>query len=371
MADVLLDVFEAKSGLERFDEAREALKEALEIRTCIFGEESVAAAVCLCKMATSFGQQARAQLRDMQSGDVQVSLENWKSSRESRLRVLRYRSLQTRAYPRVLDARIFVEKVEQGRSKERSHDFFTHTTLERPDEGATGNEAKTYTTQVEKKPTRPTVRHLKEQQLVYCRAALRSFLKVFGVQGELKATENVEGAAAHLPCSEKREAITRERKRVEIENDVAVSHAANVKEDNAVIDTARKALRIHQRVWGGDDPRIARYLENLEKSLPAMSRLNAPGVFLADAANKEALVPALSSDDDEGNLAKLCHHIEQIRNRLSLPALRRPAARREDEEAMVQMLATLDACNDSTGRLSSVSGAARKSASLRPLRNMS
>ena len=378
-ADVLLDIFEAKMCLERFDEAREALKEALEIRSCIFGEDSIAAAVCLCKIADSYGEQAHAQLRDMQSGDVQVSLEHWQSPRESnRLRVLRYRSLSTYTYPRVLDARIFVE-VEQGRSKERSHDFFTHTTVACPDECTTGDEPQTYTTQVEKKPTRRTVRHLKDQQLLYCQMALRSLLKVFGVQGELKATDCrrsnecyglrrgylpvADGAAVHLDCSQKREAETRESKTEVAENDVAVSHAAKVTEDNAVIETARKALRIHQRVWGGDDPRIARYLENLEKSLPAMSRLNAPGVFIADVAHKKAMVSALSSDDDEGNLGKLCQHIERIRNRLSLPGLRRPAARQEDEEAMVQMLASLDAFNGGTGRLSSVSGAARMSAS--------
>jgi hypothetical protein len=41
---VIIDIVETKTKLDMFDEARDDLKEAIEIRCCIFGEESVAVA---------------------------------------------------------------------------------------------------------------------------------------------------------------------------------------------------------------------------------------------------------------------------------------------------------------------------------------
>ena len=343
IADALLDIADAKLSLARFDEARTALKEAWEIRCCIFGEDSIATAVCLCKMADSFGLQAHTYLRDIQCGDVQVNLENWHGD-SSRMRVLTHRCSPRYEYPLVFDARIFVE-AKQGRSKEYRHEFFTHTTVTLP-ESNKSQQVKTFTTQVERKPTRPTFRYLKDRQLLYCKMALAIFLEVLGVNRQYLSTDH------HKPY------VVLERKKEDVEREVAAKT-----EDSAAVETAimRKALKIHQRVWGGDDPRISRYLENLEKSLPALARLNAPGVFVADLAHKEGMVTPLSSDDDEGNLAKLQSHIHRIHQRMRLPDLRRPAARRGDEkaQAMVQMLASLDAFNGGIGRLSSVSNAAR------------
>jgi hypothetical protein len=170
-----------------------------------------------------------------------------------------------------------------------------------------------------------------------------NFQEVLGVNRQYLSTDH------HNPY------VLREQKKEDVEREVAAKT-----KDSAAVETAimRKALKIHQRVWGGDDPRISRYLEDLEKSLPALARLNAPGVFVADLAHKEGMVPPLSTDDDEGNLAKLQSHIHRIHQWMRLPGLRRPAGD-EKAQAMVQMLASLDSFNGGIGRLSSVSKAAR------------
>ena len=117
----------------------------------------------------------------------------------------------------------------------------------------------------------------------------------------------------------------------------------------------RAAMKISRRVWGGDDPRIAQYLEKLEKNMQALARQDRPGVFIADVALKPGMLPPASSDDDEANVVVIHDHVERIYRRLSLPGLRRPTERKEDEDAMVQMLATLDAIDGGTGILTSVS----------------
>ena len=441
---MLLDIVQAKLHLELFDEALVGLKEALEIRCCIFGEESIAVAACFCKMSNIYGQQAHAQLRDMQCGKVEVHFEH-RQGKSDRMQVHMQRTSPKHAYARTPDYRMQyrreipagnVVRIDQG-SKEHSHEYFTHTTVAHGKEkvpfGNWGDkEVKRYTTEVQRRPSKKTVRQLKEQQLVHCKEALRIFLRVFGVKHELTATNchwyhnyhNLRwGYMTDGPLQEEkqkkvsafgnelfhhRRSHTTPRKCCELANPVSsgMVEKANVlpeglrdenlrrkkkleqghkehvvvlekgaksveevskknqvdvtakREEESTVERLAKmraAMKISRRVWGGDDPRIAQYLEKLEKNMQALARQDRPGVFIADVALKPGMLPPASSDDDEANVVVIHDHVERIYRRLSLPGLRRPTERKEDEDAMVQMLATLDAIDGGTGILTSVS----------------
>jgi hypothetical protein len=88
-----------------------------------------------------------------------------------------------------------------------------------------------------------------------------------------------------------------------------------------------KALKIHRRVWGGDDARAAQFYEHLQQMQPALARSDEPGVRPAIPGVGP---PPVSKEDFEEPFEKYQACFDRICERLKLPGLRRATSKRED-----------------------------------------
>ena len=317
-SDVLFDMVDALCLACRFEEAKSAVQEVLDIRTQIFGNESIAAAVCHCRLAIVLGRQAHKQLTDMQRGRVKTHLEHWHND-STKMRVQRFLSSSRYAYPRVRDERIYCQ-TEVGK-KDFTHEYFESVTMrtergniqsrEQPSDSLSIN---LFTADVQDRVPLPTIKYLKEKQLDCCKKALGVYLKVFGVTSEIADHD------------------------FHILGQVLADTFGNGQADHSMC----RKLKMHRRVWGGDDPRIQQFVDNLRRTELAMARSDKPGVLVETMDT-----PPLSRCDDDKNLARSSHLLQTLTARLTLPSLRCTILKKQDEKAMLETLAALDILDDS------------------------
>lgn len=102
-------------------------------------------------------------------------------------------------------------------------------------------------------------------------------------------------------------------------------------ENQEEIHFMSKALKIHRRVWGGDDARAAaQFLENLQQIQPALARSDEPGVRPAIPG----VGPSPLSKEDNKIFEKYQASFDRICERLRLPGLRCATSKREDKVCM-------------------------------------